>query len=40
LTQFGEQTTSDLQDALKRMKAQGMQGLIMDLRNNPGGLLP
>ena len=40
LTQFGEQTTSDLQDALKKMKGQGMQGLIMDLRGNPGGLLP
>lgn len=40
LTQFGEQTTSDLQDSLKRMKAQGMQGLILDLRDNPGGLLP
>jgi carboxyl-terminal processing protease len=40
LSQFGEQTTSDLQDALKKMKNQGMDGLILDLRNNPGGLLP
>lgn len=39
LTQFGEQTTSELQDALKKLKAQGMKGLILDLRNNPGGLL-
>ncbi|MBI4326116.1 MAG: S41 family peptidase [Chloroflexi bacterium] len=39
LTQFGEQTVGDLQDALKKLKTQGMQGLILDLRNNPGGLL-
>ncbi len=39
LTQFGEQTASDLQDALKTLKKQGMQALILDLRNNPGGLL-
>lgn len=40
LTQFGEQTTVDLREALKKMKKQDMQGLIMDLRGNPGGLLP
>ena len=39
MTQFGEQTTSELQEALKKLKAQGMEGLILDLRNNPGGLL-
>lgn len=39
LTQFGEQTASDLQDALKKLKKQGMEGLVLDLRNNPGGLL-
>ena len=39
LTQFGEQTASDLQDAAKKLKKQGMQGLVLDLRNNPGGLL-
>jgi carboxyl-terminal processing protease len=39
LTQFGEQTASDLQDGLKKMKKEGMEGLIVDLRNNPGGLL-
>jgi carboxyl-terminal processing protease len=39
LTQFGEQTAGDLQDALKKLKKQGMEGLILDLRNNPGGLL-
>jgi carboxyl-terminal processing protease len=39
VTQFGEQTASDLQDALKKLKKQGMAALILDLRNNPGGLL-
>jgi len=39
LTQFGEQTTYDLDDALKKLENQGMRALILDLRNNPGGLL-
>jgi carboxyl-terminal processing protease len=39
ITQFGEQTTAEFRDALEKMKKQGMEGLIMDLRNNPGGLL-
>jgi carboxyl-terminal processing protease len=39
ILQFGEQTAPDLQQALRRLKDQGMQGLILDLRNNPGGLL-
>lgn len=39
LVQFGEKTISELREALKNLKAQGMEGLILDLRNNPGGLL-
>jgi carboxyl-terminal processing protease len=39
LTQFGEQTTPELDEALKKLQAQGMQGLILDFRDNPGGLL-
>jgi carboxyl-terminal processing protease len=39
LTQFQEQTSADLKQALKRLLAQGAQSLILDLRNNPGGLL-
>lgn len=39
LTQFGEQTSTELEDALKKLDKQGMQALILDLRNNPGGLL-
>lgn len=39
VSQFGEHTTSEFQDALKKLDKQGMEGLIIDLRNNPGGLL-
>jgi carboxyl-terminal processing protease len=39
LVQFGEKTSADLEAALKKLKAQGMQALILDLRWNPGGLL-
>ena len=37
---FGdENTTRDLQETLKRLLAQNPKGLILDLRNNAGGLL-
>jgi carboxyl-terminal processing protease len=39
LVQFGEKTSDDLETALKTLKKQGMQALILDLRWNPGGLL-
>ena len=39
MTQFGEQTASDLKEALKKLKSNGMEGVVLDLRNNPGGLL-
>jgi carboxyl-terminal processing protease len=39
LVQFGEKTSADLEAALKKLKAQGMQALVLDLRGNPGGLL-
>jgi carboxyl-terminal processing protease len=39
ITQFGEKTSEELDMALKKMKGQGMRGLIIDLRWNPGGLL-
>ncbi len=37
--QFGEQTTGELEEALKKLNDQGMLGLVLDLRDNPGGLL-
>jgi carboxyl-terminal processing protease len=39
LTQFGEKTADELEDALAGMERQGLRGLVMDLRGNPGGLL-
>jgi len=39
LVQFGEKTSADLEAGLRKLKAQGMQGLVLDLRWNPGGLL-
>lgn len=39
LTGFNPDSQSELTEALKAAKSQGMRGLILDLRNNPGGLL-
>jgi carboxyl-terminal processing protease len=39
LTQFGERTSEEMDAALKKLKSQGMQSLVLDLRGNPGGLL-
>jgi carboxyl-terminal processing protease len=39
LTQFQEATGRDLAKAIKQFKEQKAQGAILDLRNNPGGLL-
>jgi carboxyl-terminal processing protease len=39
LVQFGEKTSDDLETALRKLKGEGMQALILDLRWNPGGLL-
>src|ERR1043165_5123783 len=39
LTQFGEQTADDFEDALRKLEKKGMDSLILDLRGNPGGLL-
>ncbi|HEX2932468.1 MAG TPA: S41 family peptidase, partial [Candidatus Binatia bacterium] len=41
LAQFQERSDRDLQRALEKMAAEksGLKGLVLDLRNNPGGLL-
>ncbi|MFA5794519.1 MAG: S41 family peptidase [Candidatus Brocadiia bacterium] len=39
LTQFQEDTLYDLDVNIDKLEAQGMKGLIIDLRFNPGGLL-
>lgn len=40
LDSFGDQTGSEMQDAIVDLKERGMKGLIFDMRGNPGGLLP
>lgn len=37
--QFTPKTATELADALDRMEDQGLTALVLDLRNNPGGLL-
>ncbi len=37
---FQETTADELDDAITTLKKQGMKQLILDLRGNPGGLLP
>lgn len=39
LTNFNEKTARDFDKALRTMKKQGLESLILDLRFNPGGLL-
>jgi len=39
LVEFRENTALDFETALDKLKKEGMQALILDLRNNPGGLL-
>ncbi|MFN2384113.1 MAG: S41 family peptidase [Gemmatimonadota bacterium] len=38
-TQFSERGREELRDAIRDLERQGMRGLILDLRDNPGGLL-
>lgn len=39
VSQFQEQTVGDLREAMKGLEKEGVNSLILDLRNNPGGLL-
>jgi carboxyl-terminal processing protease len=39
LTQFGEKTADELEEGLKKLEAKGAEAIILDLRDNPGGLL-
>ncbi|MDE7523218.1 S41 family peptidase, partial [Ligilactobacillus salivarius] len=40
ITSFSTNTTKELLTALNDLQQEGMKGLILDLRQNPGGLLP
>ncbi len=39
IEEFEEKTSEELDSALADLQGKGMQGLVIDLRNNPGGLL-
>ena len=39
ITQFSDPTAKLLKQEIDKLQAQGMRALVMDLRNNPGGLL-
>ncbi|HEB74725.1 MAG TPA: S41 family peptidase [Nitrospirae bacterium] len=39
INQFQERTASELENALKSLKEKEVDSLVLDLRNNPGGLL-
>ena len=39
LTSFGRRTSNDMRKALNELAQQNVQGLVLDLRFNPGGLL-
>jgi len=39
LVEFRENTSQNIDNAVENLKKQGISGLILDLRNNPGGLL-
>ncbi len=39
LTSFGQNSFTEVSKAIKELRVKGMKNLIIDLRNNPGGLL-
>jgi carboxyl-terminal processing protease len=39
VVQFTEHTAEDLKKAVERLEGEGMRALVLDLRDNPGGLL-
>ncbi len=39
ITSFSENTTKELIETLNELQGQGMKGIVLDLRHNPGGLL-
>lgn len=39
LTRFGQRSAEEIREKLLEFQADGLNGLILDLRNNPGGLL-
>lgn len=39
IRQFQERSDEEVREGLERLSKEGLQGLVLDLRNNPGGLL-
>jgi len=39
ITQFGEKTSGEFDQAIDRLEREGAAGLVIDLRDNPGGLV-
>nr|WP_075087888.1 S41 family peptidase [Verrucomicrobium spinosum] len=39
ITEFTQGTVKDLSNELDRLEKEGMQAFVLDLRNNPGGLI-
>jgi carboxyl-terminal processing protease len=39
ITEFNKRTSEDFSSQLKKLKQSSLQGLVIDLRNNPGGLV-
>jgi carboxyl-terminal processing protease len=39
LTQFAPNSFRDMEEAVKKLSKMGLKGLVLDLRNNPGGML-
>ncbi len=39
ISQFDDETTKQFKAAVEDLQSQGMKGLVIDIRNNPGGLL-
>jgi len=39
INQFNDPTSDEFEQALLKLEKEGMEGLVLDLRNNPGGLL-
>jgi carboxyl-terminal processing protease len=40
ITQFSDPTAEELRKAMEKLDAEGADSVVIDLRNNPGGLLP
>ncbi len=40
VSSFDAQTAADLRQAIEKLGGRSLKGLVLDLRNNPGGLLP